>query len=205
MNENEDETNDEFVFPTSNGHIRFIVRPPPPPPPLPEIDFTLQTNNSFYQNPVYNEFLTPNIIINRLNNLDVLNNSLHETESFKQVLSDKGKEQIKFRTFNDNTDDIKKCPILFTDFEEDDDVAELPCKHIFEKDAIITWLEKQDASCPVCREKLESMEVKNDDDEDEDMPLPAPSHETYLNRLTSIINNTEERMMQMAIEASLLD
>ena len=71
MNENEDETNDEFVFPTSNGHIRFIVRPPPPPPQLPEIDFTLQTNNSFYQNPVYNEFLTPNMIINRLNNLEV--------------------------------------------------------------------------------------------------------------------------------------
>jgi len=195
MNENEDETNDEFVFPTSNGHIRFIVTPP-------EIDFTLHTNNSFYQNPVYNEFLTPNMVINRLNNLDILNNSLHETESFKQVLSDKGKKQIKFRTFRDNMDDIKKCPILFTDFEEDDEVAELPCKHIFEKDAIITWLEKQDASCPVCREKLESKEVKNDD---EDMPLPAPSHETYLNRLTSIIDNTEERMMQMAIEASLLD
>ena len=41
-----------------------------------------------------------------------------------------------------------------------DEVSQLPCGHIFEPDAIIKWLKKENASCPVCRKPLQSKEVK---------------------------------------------
>ena len=97
---------------------------------------------------------------------------------------------------------------MFTDFEEGEEVAELPCTHIFDKDAIGKWLEEEDASCPVCREKLHSKEVKNE--EEESRPPPLPTFSQILNtfrqrqrdRIT-FIDEAEDRMLQMAIEQSL--
>ena len=46
------------------------------------------------------------------------------------------------------------CPILQTDFEEDDYVIVLKeCNHIFNEDAIQNWL-KAHHTCPVCRKNL---------------------------------------------------
>ena len=35
----------------------------------------------------------------------------------------------------------------------------MPCKHIFEKQAIKTWLKEESNSCPVCRYELDFKEV----------------------------------------------
>ena len=51
-----------------------------------------------------------------------------------------------------------------TEFEDDDDVVVLPCKHYFGEAAIMRWLEKEQAICPVCRDKLDSVEIKNEDE-----------------------------------------
>ena len=58
--------------------------------------------------------------------------------------------EIKF-----NIDEHKEkiCPISLEEFKEGDDLAELPCKHLFLKDNITTWFENK-SSCPVCREKI---------------------------------------------------
>ena len=84
-------------------------------------------------------------------NNNILYDSLYENESFKNVISEKGKTELIHRKYNKNTDVIKQCPILFTEFENDEEITELPCKHIFDKEAIIKWLENENASCPVCR------------------------------------------------------
>ena len=91
-------------------------------------------------------------------------------------------------------------------YEDGEEVAELPCKHIFDKDAIEKWLKEEDASCPVCRKKLNSKEVKNEDEAAAPPPrLPTMSQlvNTLRERQISAIDNEEERMLQIAIEESL--
>jgi len=53
-----------------------------------------------------------------------------------------------------------KCPILYAEFDPEDDVVELPCKHVYTPDAIMAWLKNERAECPVCRAALPSQEVK---------------------------------------------
>ena len=38
-------------------------------------------------------------------------------------------------------------------------ITQLPCKHIFETEAIKTWLKEESNSCPVCRYELDFKEV----------------------------------------------
>lgn len=138
---------------------------------------------------------------------NVVNESLYDKEAYKHVLSEEGNKMIKYRKHN-NDDEIKQCPIMFTDFEEGEEIAELPCKHIFGKDAIVKWLEKEDASCPVCRDKLDSKEVKNEDEESISPRLPTFSQllDTFRQRQRdriTFIDEVEDRALQMAIEQSL--
>ena len=50
------------------------------------------------------------------------------------------------------------CPISLCDFEEGQTVIELPCSHIFEKDAILEYLKEYNYKCPVCRKECGSPE-----------------------------------------------
>ena len=62
---------------------------------------------------------------------------------------------IDVKMFNEINNPINtSCPILQTDFEEDDYVVVLKeCNHIFNEDAIQNWL-KTHHTCPVCRTNL---------------------------------------------------
>ena len=55
------------------------------------------------------------------------------------------------------------------DFNNGDDIIQLPCKHIFQPEAIKTWLKNESSKCPVCRYELKFEEVKiKSECEDED-------------------------------------
>ena len=43
------------------------------------------------------------------------------------------------------------------EFKNGDVVAKLPCKHMFDKTAILKWLKEEKAECPICRAKLKSV------------------------------------------------
>ena len=49
---------------------------------------------------------------------------------------------------------------MFVDFEEGEEIAKLPCGHIFNKDGIMQWLEEESNKCPVCRDELDSKEIE---------------------------------------------
>ena len=209
---NTQEQNSTFTFPTSAGGISFSIRP------IEEIrnmspnyfqNITIPRNiNRIYYDPIFT-FLPIGGGAPAAGPNSVLNSSLYDKETYKHVLSDEGKKQIIHREYDSKTDEVKTCPIMFTDFEDGEEIAELPCKHIFDKDAIEKWLEEEDASCPVCRKKLNSKEVKNED-EAEAAPPRLPTM-TQLVRLLQerrqqqlhAIDNEEERMLQIAIEESL--
>ena len=46
------------------------------------------------------------------------------------------------------------------DFNQEDYVAQLPCNHCFNKEAIMKWVTTESATCPICRYKLKSKEVR---------------------------------------------
>jgi len=92
-----------------------------------------------------------------------LNHSLQTSEgSYASVISEKGKEQLKEESYHkpDDLDEPEECPIMHVPFEEGETVVRLPCEHLFSADAIRHWLEKEKAECPVCRFRMDSVEVK---------------------------------------------
>lgn len=88
-----------------------------------------------------------------------LENSMQDCRTIKNVLSEKGKQTLKTIVFDKTKHKIKTCPIYHTDFKQNEKITQLPCKHIFNQEAILHWLEHEKAECPVCRSKLPSKEV----------------------------------------------
>ena len=96
----------------------------------------------------------------------VLNISMNDYMSkYKNIISEGGLTQlnhIKY-TFNENENNNiynKSCPIMMYDFEENQEIIQLPCNHCYDPDAIKKWVNEEKAECPVCRYKLKSKEIK---------------------------------------------
>ena len=134
------------------------------------------TDNS--QNRIYRQILSdllnlPPMPERPVNNLEeIINNTLDAKNTYKQVLSKEGEEQIKKIKFNP---EIHKeticCPITQVEFKENNEISELPCGHIFDTNAILTWLKTEKAACPCCRYKMPSEEKR----EEPETPPPLPS------------------------------
>jgi hypothetical protein len=91
----------------------------------------------------------------------ILTQSLYDQSSYKTKISETGKEQLIHIHFNKNNKEILNttCPIMQTEFEEDQYIIMLPCNHTFTPSAINKWLDEK-PECPVCRFKLDSIEEK---------------------------------------------
>ena len=102
----------------------------------------------------------------QFNNL--LSQSFDEKSKYKTVLSEEGEKELKRMLFKDSSKTNTSCPIFCVDFEDDTEVTELPCKHIFISAGIEKWLKEENNECPVCRYKLDSMEISVTNSEDYD-------------------------------------
>lgn len=91
----------------------------------------------------------------------VINESFEDSSSpYKRVISEEGKKKLKTFKFKESQKLNDTCPIFQEKFEDEDLVTELPCGHCFIPGAISRWLEKENALCPVCRFKLDSVEKR---------------------------------------------
>ena len=77
------------------------------------------------------------------------------TAAITKVLSEKGDKQLKTVKYNKEKFEQDSCCIMFIDFEEGQDVIQLPCGHIFDPDGIKTWVKEEQAKCPICRFELD--------------------------------------------------
>ena len=172
---------------------------------------TIQTMNERMANwspryryiPLINNFIDSDPLARATNGL--INRSFAEdSPKYKYILSENGKSQIEFKKFN-KTDfsDQLTCPITQDQFEDDQIIAQLPCQHIFEKEAIMKWVQNENASCPSCRFKLDSVE--------EEIKKDTTISNTRLT-ITNLLNfierreqQREEEDIQRAIMASLND
>ena len=178
---------------------------------IPINNMTIQTMNERMANwspryryiPLINNFIDQDPLARATNGL--INRSFAEdSPKYKYILSENGKSQIEFKKFN-KTDfsDQLTCPITQDQFEDDQIIAQLPCQHIFEKEAIMKWVQNENASCPSCRFKLDSVE--------EEIKKDTTISNTRLT-ITNLLNfierreqQREEEDIQRAIMASLND
>ena len=122
---------------------------------------------------------------------------------YKKVLSKEGENAIKTVKFKKGQFPNDTCPVTLTDFTEDDEVSQLPCGHIFVKEAVLKWLKDENATCPVCRKPLASKEVKK---ENKNVVLPNLTVPPPVNRTTyrrNFMQNYIERQIQREEEAEL--
>ena len=117
----------------------------------------------------WGDFLT-NFILNSNSSQNYRQNSvqdllqqtlLQEKNNFKNVLSQQGGKQLKTIKYNNQThSDQPFCVITQKPFENNMNVTQLPCDHIFEPSGILYWVKNKNATCPVCRFKLHSKEKR---------------------------------------------
>ena len=104
----------------------------------------------------------------------VLANSLRDYGGVKNVISEKGKQQLKNGSYKNGEHINNVCPITQEEFSDGDQIVILPCKHCFYPSGINRWLENNKAECPVCRHKLSSKEVLNtEESDDEETPTTS--------------------------------
>lgn len=108
-----------------------------------EVLSQVQTNNNLFHN-----------------DNDIINNTLYEESPIKNVISEKGKLQLKKIKYTPESCSNTTCPIFHMDFEENDEITVLPCNHGFTTEAIEKWISDEKAECPVCRFKLDSIEKR---------------------------------------------
>ena len=128
------------------------------------------------------------IVENVINNY-VEERSLREQKKYKYVISDAGKRQLKQIKYN-STCNVDTCSITLNKFEENEILIQLPCNHIFSKDAILQWLENEHAHCPMCKYKLDSIkkevEELSEQDNNNNISTSTTRRQTNYIRLPSI-------------------
>jgi hypothetical protein len=144
-----------FNHPNVDGTAgnRFLLHP---------MRFTNIVPNRIYGNVIN---VTPGIINSLNNNNSILNSVIQRSFNddktvFKHVISDEGKKLLKSVLYSSLDTEENKCTIMQEVFEDNTKVIELPCKHLFCEEAIIHWVENESATCPVCRTKLPSKEIR---------------------------------------------
>ena len=147
-----------------------------------------EVNMSF--NPFLNHI---NPIFDNSNNSweNILRNSFIQRNPYKKVTTDKAIENIKKVKFN-NSFEQKECPITMMEFKEGEEISELPCKHVFNTQAITRWLKDENYKCPVCRYEMENKEVKKYDLSNNDLSnndFTQPLEELSGNRVNTLLSN----------------
>jgi hypothetical protein len=93
-----------------------------------------------------------------------INSTFENKAKYKKVISNSELEKLKpqkFNKINETTTNIQ-CPILYYNFEENEEIIKLPCNHNYNCEAIIKWLSQESNTCPVCRYEFDYKEINID-------------------------------------------
>jgi len=135
------------------------------------INLPINTTDAYYafinSQPTYNIPLIVYDIVYDLNNLNTLfidddDDNLFINENLpQQVICDEELNKLIYKKIKYTKSDLLKiknsiCPITQLEFVEQQEIIELDCNHCFDAAAIIYWLTREKAECPVCRLKYKS-------------------------------------------------
>ena len=154
----------------------------------------MDASNDFFS---YNSLDLPLSIMssNSISNsiISTINESMNEKSRFKKVLSEEGEKSLTKVKYDKTKMDYDKCPILQSEFEPDEEITQLPCKHCFNTSAIEHWLKEEKSICPVCRYELDNVEKKCNTD-------PTPTDENTDNENTDDEDADDEYTDNMDID-----
>ena len=144
------------------------------------IDSSNINNNEYIDDLI--DFFYTNVFLDAL-----MNNSLNNSYIYKNVITSNIKKTLNITQYMIHTENPLNatCPITLIDFKENQDIIKLPCNHCFIPDAILHWLEKEKAECPMCRLKLEHITIKEINEDNNQAPNLIPNPSTNLNMPTS--------------------
>ena len=164
------------------------------------ITLDLPTIPDNFRNLLGYSFLNTNIenIENRfLQNF--INNTIEtDKNKYKRVIADEEFQNLKRMKYNkliteENNSNVK-CPIYYTDFEDNDDIIQLPCSHNFIPDGIEKWLTEENNTCPICRYEFKYKEIKVENKEEDEEPILQENEESILQENEEIESETESEM-----------
>jgi len=130
---------------------------------------------------------------------DVLTDSFDNTTFRNEVLTEE-EEQLLLEEhllleepYDPQCHSSTLCPILQSPFELNEIVTVLPCNHVFNREAIRTWLKEHSSLCPLCRYNLKPVTHTTEQVEDEmplilDMPMDIFIHDSSLHVEPSYIS-----------------
>ena len=139
-----------------------------------------------------------------------INSTFESNTKFKKVISTSELEKLKpqkFNKINETTTNIQ-CPILYYNFEENEEIIKLPCNHNYNCEAIIKWLSQESNTCPVCRHEFDYKEINIDNkrqsleqiqDQDQDQEVEQNSEETP--NIYNLFSSEDILMQQILLDS----
>ena len=176
----------------------------------------LSSNNYVFINPIFSfENIINNLHFFPLNQEehesnvtieDLFNNSLYDENPYIHVISKEGEKQLKYEIYSKNLfkeNQEKICPITREEFKHGDQIITLPCNHYFSKLAIEKWLKNESATCPICKFKLKSVEIKNNSNTNSN--VNSNNNLIQETSFINIINHFQESIEEEQIQEALLN
>ena len=160
------------------------------------------THDLLHSYPPQMSYDHPNTQLPPTNLNSVLQQSFNEVSSFKNVIDDDELLLLQLVKYKDTDKKNNTCPIICSEFEDDDNVIELPCKHVYTPNAIKKWLKEESNMCPFCRYEFKSKEIKKeaDDSLEEENSVSEATNANYFHNpmqrylIDRIINSVPNRI-----------
>jgi hypothetical protein len=139
--------NPSFLLNSFNQNINIFTYPTVNPVPFEPHDINIP---SFFNNIIYSNIILPvpnPIIINQPTSYTDVKNVVND------VILDENTKKLLFKNLESNLKiNYKTCSICIDDYEEESEIRQLNCSHIFHITCIDPWLLKESYKCPLCRD-----------------------------------------------------
>ena len=128
--------------------------------------------------------------------MQILQNSLmNDKPQYKEIVSEEQLNQLKKYNFVKSECEYECCPISMKMFKEGEEITKLECGHIFDSESIKQWVTTEKASCPICRFKLKSKQIRISQSNQENLNLDSSNNDTSESQSLPVSDNPSTNIM----------
>jgi hypothetical protein len=139
--------NPSLLLNTFNQNINIFTYPNIPDNPI--IPFQPHDINipNFFTNIIYSSIIIPNSALNQPTSYPDVKNVVTD-----EIL-DENTKKLLFKNLDSNLKtNYKTCSICIDDYDDESEIRQLNCNHVFHITCIDPWLLKESYKCPLCRD-----------------------------------------------------
>jgi hypothetical protein len=139
--------NPSLLLNTFNQNINIFTYPNIPDNPI--IPFQPHDINipNFFTNVIYSSIVIPNTALNQPTSYPDVKNVVTD-----EIL-DENTKKLLFKNLDSNLKtNYKTCSICIDDYDDESEIRQLNCNHVFHITCIDPWLLKESYKCPLCRD-----------------------------------------------------